>query len=150
LKKMPVSQLVDLAASMQHRQQSAVEFEATLRERNRLAANLHDTVLQTVTGIGYQLTACRAVDGTLAADAPRHLDIVDRMVGHAVEQLRGTVWALRATSPTDRPLAEADPRSKYWGIGTSSDTSKAKDPARWPGQNRLGKLLEELRAELKE
>jgi signal transduction histidine kinase len=100
-------QAVDLAASMQHRQQSAVEFEATLRERNRLAANLHDTVLQTVTGIGYQLTACRATDGTLAADAPRHLDIVDRMVGHAVEQLRGTVWALRATSPTDRTLAEA-------------------------------------------
>ena len=100
-------QAVDLAASMQHRQQSAVEFEATLRERNRLAANLHDTVLQTVTGIGYQLTACRANDGTLAADAPRHLDIVDRMVGHAVEQLRGTVWALRATSPTDRTLAEA-------------------------------------------
>jgi ribA/ribD-fused uncharacterized protein len=50
----------------------------------------------------------------------------------------------------DRPLAEADPRSKYWGIGTSSDTSKAKDPARWPGQNRLGKLLEELRTEMKE
>ncbi len=100
-------QAVDLATSMQHRQQSAVEFEATLRERNRLAANLHDTVLQTVTGIGYQLTACRANDGTLAADAPRHLDIVDRMVGHAVEQLRGTVWALRATSPTDRTLAEA-------------------------------------------
>jgi ribA/ribD-fused uncharacterized protein len=50
----------------------------------------------------------------------------------------------------DRPLAEADPRSKYWGIWTSSDTSKAKDPARWPGQNRLGKLLEELRTEMKE
>jgi signal transduction histidine kinase len=100
-------QAVDLAASMQHRQQSAVEFEATLRERNRLAANLHDTVLQTVTGIGYQLTACRDEDGALAADAPRHLDIVDRMVGHAVHQLRGTVWALRTTSPTDRTLAEA-------------------------------------------
>ena len=100
-------QAVDLAASMQHRQQSAVEFEATLRERNRLAANLHDTVLQTVTGIGYQLTACRDDDGALAADAPRHLDIVDRMVDHAVHQLRGTVWALQATSPTDRTFAEA-------------------------------------------
>jgi ribA/ribD-fused uncharacterized protein len=55
---------------------------------------------------------------------------------------------LRTTG--DRPLAEADPRSKYWGIGTSSDTSKAKDPARWPGKNTLGKLLEELRTELKE
>ena len=49
-----------------------------------------------------------------------------------------------------RPLAEADPRGKYWGIGTSSDTSKAKDPAKWPGKNMMGKLLEELRTELKE
>ena len=49
-----------------------------------------------------------------------------------------------------RPIAEADPRGKYWGIGTSADTSKAKDPARWPGKNVLGKLLEELRKELSE
>ena len=50
----------------------------------------------------------------------------------------------------NRPLAEADPRSKYWGIGTSADTSKAKDPSRWPGKNVLGKILEEVRSELKE
>jgi ribA/ribD-fused uncharacterized protein len=55
---------------------------------------------------------------------------------------------LRTTG--DRPLAEADPRSKYWGIGTSSDTSKAKDPARWPGKNKLGHLLMDLRTELRE
>ena len=55
---------------------------------------------------------------------------------------------LRATG--DRPIAEADPRGKYWGIGTSADTSKAKDPTRWPGQNMMGKLLTELRTELKE
>jgi ribA/ribD-fused uncharacterized protein len=50
----------------------------------------------------------------------------------------------------DRPIAEADPRGKYWGIGTSSDTSKAKDVAKWPGQNKMGKILMELRTELKE
>lgn len=49
-----------------------------------------------------------------------------------------------------RRIAEADPRSKYWGIGTSAETSKAKDPERWPGKNRLGALLESLRTELKE
>ena len=48
-----------------------------------------------------------------------------------------------------RPIAEADPRSKYWGIGTSSETSKANDPARWPGKNKLGAILMELRSELK-
>jgi ribA/ribD-fused uncharacterized protein len=49
-----------------------------------------------------------------------------------------------------RPLAEADPRSKFWGIGTSSDTSKAKKPDLWPGKNMMGKILMELRTELKE
>ena len=48
-----------------------------------------------------------------------------------------------------RPIALADPRSKYWGIGTSSETSKAKDPTKWPGKNKLGQLLEALRAELR-
>jgi ribA/ribD-fused uncharacterized protein len=49
-----------------------------------------------------------------------------------------------------RPIGEADPRGKYWGIGTSAETSKAKDPARWPGKNVMGKILMELRKELLE
>lgn len=96
-----------IAAEQQSRHDAAVEFQATLRERNRLAANLHDTVLQTVTGIGYQLTACTGDDGHLASDAGRHFGLVERMVKHAVLQLRGTVWALRATSPVNRTLPEA-------------------------------------------
>jgi ribA/ribD-fused uncharacterized protein len=47
-------------------------------------------------------------------------------------------------------LGEANPRDKYWSIGTGADTSKAKDPAKWPGKNVLGKILEEIRTELKE
>lgn len=47
-------------------------------------------------------------------------------------------------------LAEANPRDSYWGINTSAGTSKAKDPSKWPGKNVMGKLLEELRTELKE
>lgn len=47
-----------------------------------------------------------------------------------------------------KPLAFADPRDKYWSIGTSDDTSKAKDPSKWSGKNMLGKLLTELRTEL--
>lgn len=96
-----------IVAEQQSRHDAAVEFQATLRERNRLAANLHDTVLQTVTGIGYQLTACTGNDGRLAPDAGRHFGLVERMVKHAVLQLRGTVWALRATSPVNRTLPEA-------------------------------------------
>jgi hypothetical protein len=50
----------------------------------------------------------------------------------------------------DRPIGEANARDKYWGIGTSADTSKAKDPSKWPGKNVLGKMLEALRTELKD
>ena len=50
----------------------------------------------------------------------------------------------------ERRIAEANPRSKFWGIGTSYNTSKAADPARWPGKNTLGQIYEELRRQLKE
>jgi len=84
-----------------------VEFQATLRERNRLAGNLHDTVLQTVIGVGYQLSACRNGVGEWSSDAPRHFGLVERMVQHAVRQLRNTVWALRATVPSGRSLPDS-------------------------------------------
>ncbi|MEI7781353.1 MAG: histidine kinase, partial [Planctomycetota bacterium] len=96
-----------LAAEQQSRHEADVEFQATLRERSRLAANLHDTVLQTVTGIGYQLATCKDDDGSVSGDVAEALDLVERMVGHAVQQLRGTVWALKATAPRDRPLPHA-------------------------------------------
>jgi ribA/ribD-fused uncharacterized protein len=53
-------------------------------------------------------------------------------------------------STGDRPIGEANARDKYWSIGTGADTSKAKVPSKWPGKNRLGQLLMELRSELKE
>ena len=49
----------------------------------------------------------------------------------------------------DRLLAEANPRDRYWGIGTSAETEKAKTPAKWVGENRLGKILMEVREELR-
>jgi ribA/ribD-fused uncharacterized protein len=49
-----------------------------------------------------------------------------------------------------RPIGEASARDKYWAIGTSADTSKARDPSKWPGKNILGKLWMDLRKELSE
>jgi ribA/ribD-fused uncharacterized protein len=49
----------------------------------------------------------------------------------------------------DKLLAQADARDKYWGIGTSASTSIAKDPKKWKGENKLGKILMEIRTELK-
>jgi len=49
-----------------------------------------------------------------------------------------------------RPIGEASARDKYWGIGTSAETSKAADPSKWPGKNVLGKILMDIRKELAE
>ena len=49
----------------------------------------------------------------------------------------------------DKLIANADSRDKYWGIGTSANTSMATDPKKWKGENKLGKMLEELRATIK-
>jgi len=49
----------------------------------------------------------------------------------------------------DKPIGEANARDKYWGIGTGAATGIAKRPSKWPGKNRLGQLLMDLRRELK-
>jgi signal transduction histidine kinase len=84
-----------LAAEITERQRAEIEFEAALEERSRLAANLHDTVLQTVTGIGYQLKSVQqGPEQPPPADAAS-LATAQRMVEHAVDQLRGKVWSMR-------------------------------------------------------
>lgn len=49
----------------------------------------------------------------------------------------------------ERMIGEADARDKYWGIGTSVTSEKSKHPDKWAGQNKLGKMLMDLRSEFK-
>jgi ribA/ribD-fused uncharacterized protein len=48
-----------------------------------------------------------------------------------------------------KQIGDADARDLYWGIGTSENTEKSKNPEKWKGQNQLGKLLMLLRDEFK-
>jgi signal transduction histidine kinase len=97
------------------RQKTALDYEITLRERNQLAANLHDTALQTVTGIAFQLKVCDAKErerGGAAGDEAvdevgRHLGVARKMVEHAADQLRGTVWSLRSLPTEGRTFSDA-------------------------------------------
>lgn len=54
---------------------------------------------------------------------------------------------LAATAGTE--LVEASPYDKIWGIGLAESDPRAQDPKQWKGQNLLGKVLTELREELK-
>lgn len=96
-----------LAREMRLRRDAAIEFEATLRERNRLAANLHDTLLQTLVGADYQLGACGLHGAQAAPGTGEHLGIARGMLAHATQELRQSVWALRTVPLDGRPFAEA-------------------------------------------
>ncbi len=45
----------------------------------------------------------------------------------------------------EKMIGEADPRDTYWGIGTGIESEKSKSPSKWRGQNKIGKILMELR-----
>lgn len=98
-----------LATEMSARRDAAVEFQATLRERNRLAANLHDTLLQTMGGIGFQIGACAREISTLNPDSKpvALLTVARRMLDHSVKELRSSVWALRSHPLQGKTLPEA-------------------------------------------
>lgn len=96
-----------LADEMQSRRNAAIDFQATLRERNRLAANLHDTLLQTLRGIDFQLGACQAQGDKPAGNPWEYLDVARKMVNHAAEELRGSVWALRTTPVAGKSFDES-------------------------------------------
>ncbi len=98
----------ELAVEIHARRDAAIEFQATLRERSRLAANLHDTLLQTIGGIGFTLEACRADSAALGSDGKlgANLEMARRMLDHAEVELRGSVWALRSVPMSGMELPE--------------------------------------------
>ena len=98
-----------LAREMRARRDASIEFQATLRERTRLATNLHDTLLQTISGLGFQIEACEAEMPPPPDDdqPPGHLEVARRMVDHAATELRNSVWALRSLPLNGMELPEA-------------------------------------------
>ncbi|MGB8167456.1 MAG: sensor histidine kinase, partial [Chthoniobacteraceae bacterium] len=107
LRRTVARQTQQLAQEMRSRRDAAVEFQAALRERTRLAANLHDTVLQTMTGIAYQIEACESESLPEPQREANHLETARRMVQRGQEDLRNAVWALRALPLKERTFAEA-------------------------------------------
>lgn len=108
LRRQVRSKTEQLAVEMHARRDAAVEFQATLRERNRLAANLHDTLLQTLGGIGFQIGAGEA-EAALPGRAGKpiaQLAVARRILDHAVQELRNSVWALRSPTLQGKSLPE--------------------------------------------
>lgn len=112
-----------LAREIHARHDASIEFQATLRERTRLATNLHDTLLQTISGLGFQIEACEAEGMTSPADgrSPGHLEVARRMVDHATTELRNSVWALHSLPLHGMELPEAlEATARRLGAGHSA------------------------------
>ena len=50
----------------------------------------------------------------------------------------------------DAFLAEANPKDSIWGIGLDAETARQTNYYDWPGENFLGKILMEVRDELRD
>lgn len=77
------------------------EQEIVFQERRRLAADLHDTLEQTLTGASLQLEAMGA------AEAPKPLVLARRLLDRSRDELRRAVWDLTPEVIEERGMADA-------------------------------------------
>ena len=80
--------------------------------------------------------------------AAERYDIVKRVNLAKFGQNKGLRRKLFQTIPKD--MVEASPLDTIWGIGLDTDHALRTPVADWPGQNLLGRILNETRAELAE
>lgn len=116
------SALVALTAWLLHRQrvhQVAVRFRAVAEERNRVAREMHDTILQGCIGISFLLDGIASSDETQTAGyGPRPrlpkrsraaLDLARTEIERTIREARIAIWNMRRTESEphlDRSLRE--------------------------------------------
>jgi signal transduction histidine kinase len=129
LRKEVAAQARRIREEMRGRREAAVEYQATLRERNRLAANLHDTLLQSLSALGLQLQSCELSGRSGRQELGRHLGLARTMVDDAVSELRGSVWSLRSIPLKGKSFAEAvESLGRHVTASTAIDVATRVDP----------------------
>src|SRR6185437_826180 len=104
------------------RKESELQFKATLKERTRLAQELHDTVEQSLTGIALQLDTTSKLFETRPEGANHHLEIARNLLSQSQVDVRRSVWDLRSRALEEFDLPGALSTSgKQLTDGTSID-----------------------------
>lgn len=78
------------------RLQAEAEFAAILKERNRLAREIHDTLAQDISGISAQLEVARRKLPTGSEAALAHLDLAHATARNSLQEARRTIWNMRS------------------------------------------------------
>ena len=107
LRRRVAQRSAQLAAEMQARSAAEIEFNATQRERTRLAADLHDTLEQALTGLAFQLDATRRFAPPLGERGTQHFELSRQLLASSREDLRRSVWNLRAQGLDGSTFIEA-------------------------------------------
>ena len=89
------------------RKESELQFRAVLTERTRLAQELHDTVEQTLTGIGLQLDTASRLHARNPDNSLRHLELARSLMAKSQVEVRQSVWDLRSRAREQFDLASA-------------------------------------------
>ncbi len=85
-----------LKFEMTARKEGEVQFKATLKERTRLAQELHDTLEQSLTGIGLQLDTAGRLFGKETDRATHHVEMARSLMTQSQMELRRSIWDLRS------------------------------------------------------
>jgi signal transduction histidine kinase/ligand-binding sensor domain-containing protein len=91
--------LACLAAYRMRLRQVHTRFRAVLEERNRVAREMHDTVIQGCASVSALLEAVVAVGDHATGSGRELLDCARRQVRATVDEARRAVWNLRQSGP---------------------------------------------------
>lgn len=95
-----------------------VASESKVRERTRLAMELHDAISQNLTGVAYQLQTLR--NGTDLGETSLHrLEIAQRTLGSCRDELRNCLWDLRNNALECNDMNEAIRRTLAPHVGNA-------------------------------
>ena len=103
-------------------QVAKAESDLRVGERTRLAAELHDAISQTLTGVSFQIDAAADTLGSDLPTAARFLAVARQTLLSCREELRRCLWDLRNDSLEGSDYAETLRRAIRPGIGAAKLT----------------------------
>jgi signal transduction histidine kinase/ligand-binding sensor domain-containing protein len=84
-----------------------ISFEERLAERNRIAQELHDTLLQGFLGVTMRLQAISNLLPAKSVKIKQNLDEVLNQVDGVLEEGRRAIWDIRSSTVTENDLTQA-------------------------------------------
>ncbi len=142
-----VNELRAATAQLERARDAEAEL-ATLRERERVARDLHDGLGHSLVALSVQLEAVQRLYPVDPARASAQIDEMKRLTRDSMAQLRAALDGLRASGPADEPLSAAIRRlgvdlAQRSGLAVTCDVAAAADTLRPAAAAALWRITQE-------